>query len=227
MEAHRPFRQPVVAVGQLFAATWVTWWGEEDLNLRRLRRQIYSLLPLATRAPPHVQSMTPRGAKSHDTPRDLAFSTSAGGVGSFPPAAFYDSSRKRLPMLEAGCIGTASIWGRTDTRLGVRRRWLKRHAPPLISDGNGAAFHDSSRKWCRHLPPVRRLASYCPVTAIQLHSRDSFWGWLQLRAASRRAQVSCEVAARLCWPRQEHDFGVRPGPLELRRRRFGCRRMDA
>ena len=27
--------------------------GGEDLNLRRLRRQIYSLLPLATRAPPH------------------------------------------------------------------------------------------------------------------------------------------------------------------------------
>src|SRR5665647_1521186 len=31
------------------------WWGEEDLNLRRLRRQIYSLLPLATRASPHAR----------------------------------------------------------------------------------------------------------------------------------------------------------------------------
>lgn len=30
-----------------------SWWGEEDLNLRRQRRQIYSLLPLATRASPH------------------------------------------------------------------------------------------------------------------------------------------------------------------------------
>ena len=30
--------------------------GGEDLNLRRLRRQIYSLLPLATRAPPHTQN---------------------------------------------------------------------------------------------------------------------------------------------------------------------------
>ena len=32
------------------------WWGGEDLNLRRLRRQIYSLLPLATRAPPHTRN---------------------------------------------------------------------------------------------------------------------------------------------------------------------------
>ena len=29
------------------------WWGEEDSNLRRLRRQIYSLLPLATWVSPH------------------------------------------------------------------------------------------------------------------------------------------------------------------------------
>ncbi len=29
-----------------------TWWGEEDSNLRSLRRQIYSLLPLSTRASP-------------------------------------------------------------------------------------------------------------------------------------------------------------------------------
>ena len=27
------------------------WWGGEDSNLRRLRRQIYSLLPLAAREP--------------------------------------------------------------------------------------------------------------------------------------------------------------------------------
>jgi DNA/RNA-binding domain of Phe-tRNA-synthetase-like protein len=42
------------------------WWGGEDLNLRRLRRQIYSLLPLATRAPPHTR--TPRAeANTHNT----------------------------------------------------------------------------------------------------------------------------------------------------------------
>ena len=29
------------------------WWRGEDSNLRRLRRQIYSLLPLATREPLH------------------------------------------------------------------------------------------------------------------------------------------------------------------------------
>ena len=27
------------------------WWAEKDLNLRSLRRQVYSLLPLAARAP--------------------------------------------------------------------------------------------------------------------------------------------------------------------------------
>src|SRR3990172_9846198 len=44
------------------------WWGGEDLNLRRLRRQIYSLLPLATRAPPHATSFAE--ANSHDTQRE-------------------------------------------------------------------------------------------------------------------------------------------------------------
>ena len=29
----------------------VTWWRGEDSNLRRLSRQIYSLIPLATREP--------------------------------------------------------------------------------------------------------------------------------------------------------------------------------
>src|ERR687886_745576 len=29
------------------------WWGREDSNLRRLCRQVYSLLPLAARAHPH------------------------------------------------------------------------------------------------------------------------------------------------------------------------------
>ena len=32
------------------------WWWGEDLNLRRLRRQIYSLFPLATREPHRITS---------------------------------------------------------------------------------------------------------------------------------------------------------------------------
>jgi hypothetical protein len=30
------------------------WWREKDSNLRRLSRQIYSLIPLATREPLHI-----------------------------------------------------------------------------------------------------------------------------------------------------------------------------
>ena len=30
------------------------WWAEQDSNLRRRCRQIYSLLPLATRASAHI-----------------------------------------------------------------------------------------------------------------------------------------------------------------------------
>ena len=33
----------------------IKWWRGEDLNLRRLSRQIYSLLPLATREPLHFE----------------------------------------------------------------------------------------------------------------------------------------------------------------------------
>ena len=47
-------------------------WGGEDLNLRRLRRQIYSLLPLATRAPPHTQASRAE-ANVHDTQTPRAF----------------------------------------------------------------------------------------------------------------------------------------------------------
>ena len=33
------------------SVSWIApWWAEQDLNLRRRCRQIYSLLPLATRA---------------------------------------------------------------------------------------------------------------------------------------------------------------------------------
>ena|GEM_PF-4790170 len=34
------------------------WWGEKDLNLRRRSRQIYSLIPLATRESPHNSNIT-------------------------------------------------------------------------------------------------------------------------------------------------------------------------
>ena len=33
------------------------WWREKDSNLRRLSRQIYSLIPLATREPLHKLSL--------------------------------------------------------------------------------------------------------------------------------------------------------------------------
>jgi hypothetical protein len=38
--------------------TYGWWWGE-DSNLRRLRRQIYSLFPLATREPHRVRLLKP------------------------------------------------------------------------------------------------------------------------------------------------------------------------
>ena len=44
------------------------WWGEEDLNLRRLRRRVYSPLPLATRASPRtcsVRSESQAQARAH------------------------------------------------------------------------------------------------------------------------------------------------------------------
>ena len=37
--------------GVLIPATPFIWWRGEDLNLRRLSRQIYSLIPLTTREP--------------------------------------------------------------------------------------------------------------------------------------------------------------------------------
>ena len=46
------------------------WWGEEDSNLRRLRRQIYSLFPLTTRESPlkpHLRA-TPELAKGLEPP---------------------------------------------------------------------------------------------------------------------------------------------------------------
>ena len=39
-------------------------WGGEDLNLRRLRQQIYSLPPLTTREPPHYQLIKTAFGKS-------------------------------------------------------------------------------------------------------------------------------------------------------------------
>ena len=44
------------------------WWGEKDSNLRRLRRQIYSLLPLATRVSPHTKFINFSLIKSHMEP---------------------------------------------------------------------------------------------------------------------------------------------------------------
>gem|GEM_PF-597349 len=41
---------------ELFPLRFHTWWRGEDSNLRRLSRQIYSLLPLATREPLRASS---------------------------------------------------------------------------------------------------------------------------------------------------------------------------
>ena len=37
------------------------WWGELDSNQRRRSRQVYSLLPLTTRASPQVKDQRPVG----------------------------------------------------------------------------------------------------------------------------------------------------------------------
>ena len=39
---------------------FICWWGGEDSNLRRLSRQIYSLIPLATREPPPKTVIYPK-----------------------------------------------------------------------------------------------------------------------------------------------------------------------
>ena len=44
-------------------APWDGWWRGEDSNLRRHRRQIYSLFPLATRVPLHIAGGTAELAK--------------------------------------------------------------------------------------------------------------------------------------------------------------------
>ena len=60
----------------LIADAWVVvnflnifWWRGEDLNLRRLSRQIYSLLPLTTREPLQYQSESQR-RESNPRPTD-------------------------------------------------------------------------------------------------------------------------------------------------------------
>ena len=49
----------------------VAWWAGEDLNLRRLCRQIYSLLPLAARASLQVYEAIDLGAGGGTRTRDL------------------------------------------------------------------------------------------------------------------------------------------------------------
>ena len=41
----------LILPGQAFEGTHTSWWRGEDSNLRRLSRQIYSLIPLAAREP--------------------------------------------------------------------------------------------------------------------------------------------------------------------------------
>ncbi len=48
IELHPQARRGSV-VKRLGRSTVIGWWAEEDSNLRRLRRQIYSLLPLTAR----------------------------------------------------------------------------------------------------------------------------------------------------------------------------------
>ena len=53
------------------------WWWGEDLNLRRLCRQIYSLLPLTTREPHHVLRLGPIHPVDHQVKGEASFSKSA------------------------------------------------------------------------------------------------------------------------------------------------------
>jgi hypothetical protein len=46
------------------------WWRGEDSNLRRLRRQIYSLLPLTARVPLHDRLVWSQRRESNPRPTD-------------------------------------------------------------------------------------------------------------------------------------------------------------
>ncbi len=43
--------------------SYIIWWRGEDSNLRRLSRQIYSLIPLATREPLHETEHFPKNRR--------------------------------------------------------------------------------------------------------------------------------------------------------------------
>jgi hypothetical protein len=51
------------------------WWGREDSNLRRLSRQVYSLLPLAARAHPHGRPKAIHLWRLHMVAKGADFST--------------------------------------------------------------------------------------------------------------------------------------------------------
>ena len=57
------------------AAAEPKWWGGEDSNLRRLRRQIYSLFPLTAREPPHDRLELARGLEPPTTSLQVRSST--------------------------------------------------------------------------------------------------------------------------------------------------------
>ena len=51
LELNMQFERQWPASAATISYMFSVWWRGEDSNLRRLRRQIYSLLPLATREP--------------------------------------------------------------------------------------------------------------------------------------------------------------------------------
>ena len=137
MEAHRT--DPIDR-GPITSRRRIVMVGGEDLNLRRLRRQIYSLLPLATRAPPHTRR--PRAeANSDDTQSRRSFQY-MGSVLPPPRHAFGKPRRKDHASL---CM---------------ERVWCKSHL-----GGGFLALPGSTRLLGQHesieepaRPPLRRWA---------------------------------------------------------------------
>ncbi len=58
---------------------WKWWWGK-DLNLRRRRRQIYSLFPLTTREPHHWGACCHAPSDIKDANEDGQYSNEFGKI---------------------------------------------------------------------------------------------------------------------------------------------------
>ena len=70
------------------------WWWGEDSNLRRLRRQIYSLFPLATREPHLYVNINSTYVNINSTPQ-----TAPGEKVKVPSIPRYPRPLPRKPVL--------------------------------------------------------------------------------------------------------------------------------